>query len=147
MYDIITGEPQPGSSCRQHAPRCVWDSPRPEWRDALLARLPVSEVWGIASRLERRLAAQGITTIAQLRAADPVAIRTRFNVAIMRTVLELAGTPAVTLEEERVGKEQLIFSRSFSGPVTSREGCGRSSPCTGSRPPPGCSGTPRRPSC
>jgi DNA polymerase V len=101
---------------------CVWDSTRPEWRDALLSRLPVSEVWGIASRLERRLAAQGITTVAQLRAADPVAIRARFNVVVMRTVLELAGTPAITLEEERVGKEQLIFSRSFSEPVTTREG-------------------------
>jgi DNA polymerase V len=40
----------------------------------------------------------------------------------MRTVLELAGTPAITLEEERIGKEQLIFSRSFSDPLTTREG-------------------------
>ncbi len=70
---------------------CVWPATRPEWRHALMSRLPVSEVWGIASRLERRLAGIGITTIADLAAADPVLIRKAFNVVVMRTALELRG--------------------------------------------------------
>ncbi|WP_415853498.1 Y-family DNA polymerase [Sinomonas sp. G460-2] len=99
---------------------CVWESTRPEWRASLMAQLPVSDVWGIAGRLEKRLAALAIFSIADLAAADPVMIRDRFNVVVMRTVLELKGTPCIPFEEVREGKEQLIFSRSFSSPVTTR---------------------------
>ncbi|MEA5456796.1 Y-family DNA polymerase [Sinomonas sp. JGH33] len=99
---------------------CVWDGTSPQWRAKLMAQLPVSEVWGIAGRLERRLNALGIFSIADLAAADPVMIRDRFNVVVMRTVLELQGTPCIPFEEAREGKEQLIVSRSFSTPVTTR---------------------------
>ena len=40
----------------------------------------------------------------------------------MRTVLELRGTACIPLEEERVGRDQLIFSRSFSTPITTGAG-------------------------
>ena len=102
---------------------CVWPATRPEWRQQLLSRLPVSEVWGIASRLERRLAALGITTIADLAAADPVMIRKAFNVVVMRTALELRGVACIPAEEDRTGKkDQLIVSRSFSEKITTRDG-------------------------
>lgn len=102
---------------------CVWPATRPEWRQQLMSRLPVSEVWGIASRLERRLAALGITTIADLAAADPVMIRKAFNVVVMRTALELRGVACIPAEEDRTGKkDQLIVSRSFSEKVTTRDG-------------------------
>ncbi|WP_433673777.1 Y-family DNA polymerase [Microbacterium gorillae] len=98
---------------------CVWPATRQDWRDSLMARLPVSEVWGIASRLERRLAALGITSIADLAAADPVFIRKNFNVVVMRTALELRGVACIEAEEDRTGrKEQLIVSRSFSKKIT-----------------------------
>ena len=60
----------------------------------------------------------GICTILDLSRADPVMIRDHFSVVLMRTVLELQGTPCIPLEEERVGRDQLIFSRSFSTPIT-----------------------------
>lgn len=102
---------------------CVWPATRPEWRQQLMSRLPVSEVWGIASRLERRLAVLGITTIADLAAADPVMIRKAFNVVVMRTALELRGVACIPAEEDRTGKkEQLIVSRSFSEKVTTKDG-------------------------
>lgn len=102
---------------------CVWPATRPEWRQQLMSRLPVSEVWGIASRLERRLVAMGISSIADLAAADPVRIRKAFNVVVMRTALELRGVPSIVAEEDRTGrKEQLIVSRSFSEKVTTRDG-------------------------
>ena len=51
----------------------------------------------------------GITTIADLAAADPVQIRKAFNVVVMRIALELRGIPSITAEEDRTGKkEQLI---------------------------------------
>jgi DNA polymerase V len=101
---------------------CHWDSvPAPE-REALLGRLSVEEVWGIAGRLTRRLNVMGIFTIADLVRADPVAIRDKFSVVMMRTVLELQGTPCMPVEEERIGRDQLIFSRSFATPITTAAG-------------------------
>ncbi|GAA2238672.1 Y-family DNA polymerase [Rarobacter faecitabidus] len=98
---------------------CVWPQTSPTWREQLLARLPVSEVWGIARRLERRLNAIGIFSIAELIAADPVEMRRRFNVVVMRTALELRGVPCIPAEEDRTGKkDQLIVSRSFSQKLT-----------------------------
>ncbi len=102
---------------------CVWPGTRPDWRLSLMKRLPVSEIWGIASRLERRLVAMGIMTIADLAAADPVQIRKAFNVVVMRIALELRGIPSIAAEEDRTGKkEQLIVSRSFSEKITTRAG-------------------------
>lgn len=68
-----------------------------------VGRLPVSEVWGIASRLERRLTAMGISSIADLASADPPQIRKSFNVVVMRIALELRGIPAISAEEDRTG--------------------------------------------
>lgn len=102
---------------------CVWPATRAAWRQQLMQRLPVSEVWGIASRLERRLAGYGITTVWDLATADPVQIRKRFNVVLMRTALELRGVVAIGADEDRTGKkDQLIVSRSFSEKVTTVAG-------------------------
>ncbi len=101
---------------------CHWDSVPAAVREQLLGRLSVEEIWGIAGRLTRRLNAMGIHTILDLTRADPVAIRDKFSVVMMRTVLELNGTPCIPMEEERLGRDQLIFSRSFSTPVTTAAG-------------------------
>ena len=98
---------------------CRWESRPAAEREALMARLSVVEIWGVAARLTRRLNAMGIHSILDLTRADPVMIRDRFSVVMMRTVLELQGTPCIPLEEERIGRDQLIFSRSFSTPLTS----------------------------
>jgi DNA polymerase V len=57
----------------------------------VFSRLPVSEVWGVGRRLEARLQALGIHTVAQLAQADPGWIRQRFSVVLERTVRELRG--------------------------------------------------------
>ncbi|WFR84287.1 hypothetical protein P9849_01170 [Arthrobacter sp. Y-9] len=62
--------------------------------------------------------ALGIYTAGELAAANPVRVQERFSVVRMRTVLDLQGVQAVQLEEERKGKDQLIFSRSVSDPLT-----------------------------
>jgi DNA polymerase V len=101
---------------------CHWDSVPEGRREALMAGLSVVELWGVASRLTKRLNGLGIHSILDLAHADPVRIRDRFSVVLMRTVLELQGTPCIPLEEERKGRDQLIFSRSFSTPITSAAG-------------------------
>ncbi|MDT0169193.1 Y-family DNA polymerase [Pseudarthrobacter sp. BRE9] len=101
---------------------CLWESVPDDVRGALMGRLPVDEVWGIAGRLTKRLNALGIFTVLDLVRADPVMIRDRFSVVLMRTVLELRGTPCIPMEEERIGRDQLIFSRSFAMPVTTAAG-------------------------
>src|SRR4029453_15069764 len=63
---------------------CHWDSIPAPVREDLMGRLSVEEVWGIAGRLTRRLNVLGIFTIADLAGADPVMIRDRFNVVVMR---------------------------------------------------------------
>lgn len=101
---------------------CSWDAVPEARREALLGSLPVIEVWGIATRLIKRLYALGIETIAQLRDADTHQIRRRFSIVLMRTVLELRGTPCIPLEEEPAEiKDQIFFSRSFSQKITTAE--------------------------
>jgi DNA polymerase V len=81
-------------------------------------RVPITEIWGIAGRLGKRLNGLGIFTIADLRAADPHAMRKKFSVLMQRTIMELNGIPCIPMEYERATQQQLIFSRSFSKPVT-----------------------------
>ena len=104
---------------------CHWESIPEDVRDGLMSRLSVVELWGVATRLTKRLNAMGIRTILDLKNANPVMIRDRFSVVLMRTVLELQGTPCIPMEEERVGRDQLIFSRSFSTPVTTAAAMGQ----------------------
>lgn len=98
---------------------CVWPDIEPADRQALMERLPVSEIWGIASRLEKRLNTIGIKTIADLAAADPTIVRKNTSVVTMRTALEVRGIPAIGPEDPHVGdKKQLIVSRSFGEKIT-----------------------------
>ncbi|ABK05216.1 DNA-directed DNA polymerase [Arthrobacter sp. FB24] len=97
---------------------CHWDSMPPPAREALMGRVSVIELWGVAGRLTKRLNNMGIHSILDLARADPVRIRDRFSVVLMRTVLELQGTACIPMEAERIGRDQLIFSRSFSTPIT-----------------------------
>ncbi|WP_272027830.1 hypothetical protein [Kocuria rosea] len=94
-----------------------WDQAPEEYWEKLMAALPVTEVWGIAERLTKRLEAMGIQTIADLRDANPVAIRDTFSVVQMRTVLELNGFPAIPVEDEVATKQQILVSQSFPDPI------------------------------
>ena len=101
---------------------CVWDRVPTTTRDRVLSRLPVVEVWGIGPRVTKRLNAMGIWSVKDFRDADPVHIRNKFSIVQMRTLLELRGTACIPMKEEREIKDQLIYSRSFSQPVTDRAG-------------------------
>lgn len=97
---------------------CNLDTMDPDVVETIMSRVPVTGLWGVGAKLGKRLHALGIRSVADLKAADPALIRSRFSVTLQRTVLELNGTSCLPLEEERADRQQLIFSRSFSVPVT-----------------------------
>lgn len=97
---------------------CSWDTLPAGHAEAIMDKVPVTGIWGIAGRLGKKLNGMGIFTIADLKTADPMVMRKRFSVLMQRTILELNGIPCIPMETEIASKQQLIFSRSFSKPVT-----------------------------
>jgi len=89
--------------------------------DAELARLPLTDIWGIAGRLARRLVEIGIATPLALKRTDARFIRERFSVTLERTVRELQGIPCIALEEAPPDKKTIMASRSFGKLVTARQ--------------------------
>jgi len=78
-----------------------------------LARLELTDLWGIAGRLTARLNAIGITTPFELHDADHRLIRERFSVVLEHMVLELRGLACIDLEEVSPDRKSLIASQSF----------------------------------
>jgi DNA polymerase V len=97
---------------------CDWGGYSSEQQERIMASYPTSETWGIAGRLERRLAERDIHTMLDLKNADPAAIKKAFGVVVQRTVYELNGISCIELEPERKVKQQIISSRMFGHPVT-----------------------------
>lgn len=89
-------------------------------QDALVGGLAVGEVWGVGRKIDARLAEMGITTVRQLRDANPARIRAAFGVVLERTVSELNGVSCLLLEEAAPSKQQIMVSRSFGSPAFER---------------------------
>ena len=89
-------------------------------QEAALARLELTDLWGVAGRLAARFQEIGITTPLQLRDANPRFIRERFSVVIERMVLELQGVPCIGLEQGRPDNKTIMASRSFGRAVEVR---------------------------
>ena len=97
---------------------CSMDSMDPDLIERIQSRVPVTDLWGVGGKTGTKLAGMGISSIADLKRADVTEIRKKFSVVLQRTVLELNGTPCIAHHEERADKQQIMYSRSFSSPVT-----------------------------
>ena len=84
----------------------------------LMALLPVSEVWGIGSRITKRLNDMHIYTALDLADAPAKQIRSQFSVVVERTVSELNGESCLRLEDVADKKKEIVSSRSFSERIT-----------------------------
>jgi DNA polymerase V len=91
----------------------------PDEIERALARLELTDLWGVAGRLASRLREAGITSPRLLRDADPQFVRQRFSVVMQRMVLELRGEPCLELEQVAADRKSIMASRSFGRPVTS----------------------------
>ena len=87
-------------------------------QDAALARLQLTDLWGIAGRLAAKLNLLGITTPLALKQTDPRFIRERLGVVVERLVLELRGVSCLDLERHTPDRKSIMASRSFGRPVT-----------------------------
>ena len=100
---------------------CVQDLMDPSVLARIKSLVPATDVWGVGRKTGAKLAGMGIESIADLEAADPMLIRRKFSVVLQRTVFELNGQRCIGPVEERSDKGQVMFTRSFSSPVRTRE--------------------------
>ncbi len=80
---------------------------------------PVGEVWGIGRQYEKFLKQCGIENAWQLRNADEKFIDHYLTSVGHKTVLELQGYHAISLEEAPQDKKSILVSRSFGKQVDS----------------------------
>jgi DNA polymerase V len=97
----------------------VFDLTACQDRDALLARTPVEDVWGIGPNWARLLKQHGITTALSLRETDVHWVRGMMGVVGERLVRELRGVSCLPLEDCPPPKQGITVSRSFGRPITS----------------------------
>jgi len=90
----------------------------PAQQNNVLANLAAGDVWGIGSKLARRLAELGIATVLQLRDADIPAMRARYGIVMEKIIRELRGEACIDIEEIEPVKKQIVSSRSFGQAVT-----------------------------
>ena len=83
-------------------------------RKKLMALMPVREVWGVGSRINKRLNSLGIKTALDLAEIDTKLIKRKFSSVLERTVMELKGYPCIGLEQQPKTKKQIVVSRTFS---------------------------------
>jgi len=83
----------------------------------MLAKLPVSKVWGVGSRLEAKLNKLGVDTVLKLKRANCKRIRDEFGVVLERTIKELNGEVWLELDEIIPETQQVMSSRSFGARV------------------------------
>lgn len=84
---------------------------------AALQRVALTDLWGISTRLARRLGKIGIDTPLRLRAANPFLVRKELGVVGQRLVHELRGESCILLETQPPDRQNICCSRSF-GVVT-----------------------------
>ena len=84
----------------------------------LQQRVAVNKVWGVGSRLSRRLALQDIHSAYDLAMADPKQLRKQFSVNLERTIQELNGSSAIPLDDQPPAKKQIYCTRSFGDKPT-----------------------------
>jgi DNA polymerase V len=79
----------------------------------LCEKTAIADVWGIGPRLSARLEKEGITNAAQLANMEITQSRRIGGVLLSRTVSELNGIKAITLNTGSTDRQQIISSRSF----------------------------------
>lgn len=98
---------------------CLLNTPE-KWQ-WLQKRLPVTKVWGVGSRIGRRLKKLNIHTVYDLAQANPKYLRKHFSVDLERTVEELNGRAAIALDDQPSAKQQIFCTRSFGNKPTTIE--------------------------
>jgi DNA polymerase V len=87
-------------------------------RQAILKRMALDDVWGIGSRLAKRLSLMGLKSALDLACQNPKQMRKHFSVTVERTVNELNGIPCLAWDEVKQAKKEIFSTRSFGQRIT-----------------------------
>ncbi|MDC4883581.1 Y-family DNA polymerase [Acinetobacter baumannii] len=90
-------------------------------KEAFLAEIDVSEVWGVGRKHSKKLQGMGINSVFDLACTDPREMKKKFSIVMARTVAELQGVSCIEIEHTPQTKQQIIASRSFGSRVTELE--------------------------
>lgn len=82
-------------------------------RKEVLSKMTVTDVWGIGSRLGKRLNVLGIVTAWDLANQSPKIMRRQFSVLVERTVNELNGIVCLNWDDVKQPKKEIFSTRSF----------------------------------
>ncbi len=89
-------------------------------RDEILNRREVGDVWGIGSKIAKRLKCDGINSAALLAKQNLNHIRNQFSVVTQRTVSELNGVSCLSWDEVKSPKKEIFSTRSFGQRITTK---------------------------
>lgn len=81
---------------------------QPQWLDTI----EIGDVWGIGHQWQVQLMQKGIYTAADLANTPAKQVRDLFNLTLMRTAMELQGTPCINLDTCEK-KKSIVSSKSF----------------------------------
>jgi DNA polymerase V len=84
--------------------------------DELLGNILVEDLWGIGSRLTKRLNALGIMTARTLKAADHIWLRQQLGVTVQRIVLLLRGISCLPIQPALKPRQAMMVSPSDGSP-------------------------------
>lgn len=79
-----------------------------EW----LTYVGVGDVWGVGKQWHKKLLTYGISTAADLAALHPRELKQQFNVALLRTAMELQGIACCT-NDATTPRQSILSSKSF----------------------------------
>lgn len=87
-------------------------------RKEILSRMSLTDVWGIGSRLGKRLSMLGIQNAWELANQDPKYMRQQFGVVVERTIKELNGITCLNWDDVKQNKKEIFSTRSFGQRIT-----------------------------
>jgi len=117
-----SAERKPGSYPAHLARVCHVGTMGPEELDRHFAATEVGDVWGIGRKIGARLREAGIHTVLDLVRADATTLRRQFSVVLEKTLVELRGTPCISVDDAPAPRQQILVSRSFGKAVTTADG-------------------------
>lgn len=86
----------------------------------ILRQMNTADVWGIGSRISKKLAVQNIHTALDLAEQNPKNIRKQFSVVTERTVNELNGISCLSWDDVKEPKKEIFSTRSFGQRINDR---------------------------
>jgi DNA polymerase V len=87
-------------------------------RRAWMERVATPEIWGVGAAGQRKLAALGARTVADVAALDPRVVRAAMTVVCERLIHELNGLACMSFDEIAPTRKGCAVTRSFANRVT-----------------------------